>query len=683
MSVPAHFFQPANRSKLLREDSSEFTFPRCLLTAILATLCFFSSPLAANEAELDAQREAFTKAWASARNGDRQEFQKALAGLSSYLLYPYLQYEDLRHRRSKVDDEVMVEFLETHRSWAFSSALEKSWLRALGKRGRWDSVLKYGAESKDTQVRCHVANARIRKGQTSGLLPEARGLWAVGKSQPDACDPVFSWLKKQDGISSGLAWQRVSLAMAARERNLARYASRYMDESERVWAERWYEQDRGGYRRLQTASTWPDSERAWEIADFGLRRLARNDPDRAWAIFSVLDKDFAWSKDLRGGLLAELALWSAVDRSPGTNERMAAVPDEYRDDRVLEWWVRFQLLSADWTSIPNTIDQLSPKVKDDSRWRYWDARARLEAGQTEQGRSMMMPLAGEANFYGFLAADLMDMPYSICPQEPGISDEAVEDLLQKEGFDRALELRNVALPNWARSEWGRATRGFDNEGLRTAAALAEREQWFDMAIFALGNSGDLRWYEWRFPLVYEELVKPKAQAKDLDASWVMGLMRSESALAEDAISHAGARGLMQVTPHTATQLARRHSIPYSGRAELLEPETNVLFGTTFLRELLDRYEQNAVLATGAYNAGPGAVDRWVADGYTGDPVVWIDTLPYFETRDYIPRVLAFSTLYEWRFGDPVKRISARMPAIGMDSPSTVASPADVVCSTGE
>jgi soluble lytic murein transglycosylase len=681
--VPSLSLHPASLCKSVREHFSEFTFPAVLLTAVLSALGSVPQDLSASESVAEPQRQAFMEAWQSARNGDRAKFESALEDLDGYLLHPYLQYEDLRHRRSRVDDEEMQTFIEAHRNWAFTSGLEKSWLRALGKRGRWESVLEYGVGSKDTEVRCHVAHARIRAGQLEGLVQEAQALWAVGKSQPDACDPVFSWLIAQDGVSTGLAWERVRLAMAARERNLARYASRFMDDGERVWAERWYEQDRGGYRRLQQAGKWPDKQKAWEIVDFGLRRLARNDPDRAWAIFSVLDERFDFPANTRGGLLAQLALWSAVGRADETAERMAAVPDDFRDDQVLEWWVRYQLLTSDWEAVPGTIAQMSPKIKDDSRWRYWDARARLEAGQAEEGRRLMQPLAEEANFYGFLAADLLELPYSICPEKPGITAEAIDRMSRQDGFDRALELRQVALSNWARSEWGRATRGLDNEGLRTAAALAEREQWPDMVIFALGNSGDLRWYEWRFPLDYEPLIAPRAKASDLDPSWVMGLMRSESALAEDAISHAGARGLMQVTPHTATQLARRHSIPYSGRAQLLDPETNVTFGTTFLRELLDRFGQNPVLATGAYNAGPGAVDRWLADGYTGDPVVWIDTLPYFETRDYIPRVLAFSTLYEWRFGGPVRRISERMPPIGAVTATASVASAEVVCSAGE
>lgn len=212
-----------------------------------------------------------------------------------------------------------------------------------------------------------------------------------------------------------------------------------------------------------------------------------------------------------------------------------------------------------------------------------------------------------------------------------------------------------------------AARNLDRDGLRIAAALAIQEDWPDMAIFALGNSGDFRWYEWRFPMGYGALVDRYARNRKLDPSWVMGLMRSESAMAEDALSSAGARGLMQVTPGTARQLAKRHNIRYDGREQLMQAEKNIDFGTAYLRDLLDRYGENPVLAAGAYNAGPNAVDRWLKPPKVEDPAIWVETLPYFETRDYIPRVLAFTTIYDWRLQKPVTRISSRMPAFDSGS----------------
>lgn len=618
------------------------------------------------------------QAWESARSGDRAAFEQALGSQQDYLLYPYLKYEDLRHRRARVAEAEMSAFLETHDDWAFAAGLKTAWLRTLGKRNRWDAILQFGGASSDAEVRCFHATARIKLGDTSGLLNEARQLWTAGKSQPDACDPVFAWLQKHNGISSGLAWQRIRLAMEAREPRLTRYLTRFLDEPDRIWADRWYRQDRGGYRQLARAAQWDDSQQARDIASYGIRRLARSDPDLAWKTWLALEQSLGWSADDRGELHRELALWSAVDGAEDTPQRMAAVAETYRDGRLMEWWARYAVGQADWSTVRAVVEAMPEDQQDDSRWRFWLAWSNRQLGQTEPARVALESLALEANYHGFLAADMLDLPYSICPEEPTVSAPQLAALETEPGVARALELRRVDLGNWARREWQGVMKNQDRDGLRTGAALATREDWPDMAIFALGNSGDLRWYEWRFPTTYSNLVGPAAERYRLDPSWVQGLMRSESALAEDAISSAGARGLMQVTPATARQLASKHPFEYHGRAQLLQPEDNIQFGTAYLRDLLDRFGESPVLAAAAYNAGPHAVERWLSEDPVTNPAVWIETLPYFETRDYIPRVLAFTALYDWRLNGEVTRLSSRMPPISGASAADLKS-TDVVC----
>ena len=650
--------------------------------ALVATLAVTSGLAAQNPAA--GQREEFTRAWQAAARGDRAVFQSLKPGLQDYLLYPYLQYEDLRYRRGKVDPAEMASFLNTHDDWAFTGGLRTAWLRTTGKNGNWDALIQYAGDPSDTEVRCYLAQARIRNDLTDGMEEEARKLWAVGKSQPEACDPVFAWLQKQGGITPGLAWERIRLAMEARQPRLTIYLARFVAEEDRVWVDRWQQQDRSGYHRLDRASGWEDQAKSRDITDYGIRRLARSDPDRAWEILKALDGPMQWGEDRRGGILREVALWSAVDGVAGTPERMRAVPESMRDDQLLEWWARFDLGRGRWDEVVKVIGAMSPEQRDDSRWRYWEARSLLESGNREAGTEKLEALSREANYYGFLAADQLDHPYTICPQEPEVDPAQVDALAARTGFDRSLELREAGIRNWSRSEWKLASKALDRQGLRVAAALAVRENWPDMAIFALGDSGDLRWYEWRFPVEYGSLVAPNAEQRNLDPSWVMGLMRSESAMAPDAVSSAGALGLMQVMPGTARQLSRRHSISYSGKSQLLQPETNIRFGTAFLGDLMERYNGSEALASGAYNAGPHVVDRWVADRQTSDPAIWIDTLPYFETRDYIPRVLAFSTIYDWRLQQPVRRVSTRMPSF--DSGATKGTmqsgeTAEVVCTT--
>jgi len=628
----------------------------------VAVLCLAASLLASAQELLPSQREAFSRAWQAAASGRRGDFESLMAPLQGYLLYPYLQYEDLRQRRAQVAGDEMIGFLNDHADWAFNTPLKTSWLRSLAERGRSEALLAYAADSRDTEVRCAYAQARIEAGQTDGLVPVAQELWNVGQSQPDACDPVFRWLQQAGGITPGLAWQRIQASMKSGQPRLALYLARFLPESERLWAERWYQQNGAGYRRLDQAIQWPDTAKGQDIVKFGLERLARNDADRAWQFYQSLANHFQWPRDARSGLLREIALWSAVNGSPDTLERVRAVPDDARDDGLLEWVARWALASGMWPEVLQAIGSMSETAASDSRWRYWRARALQETGQAEPAGELLHELAQEASYHGFLAADLLGLPYTVCPEAPTVSLAEVEEMASRAGFDRSLELREVGIANWSRAEWRLAVSGLETQELRAAAGLAVREGWPEMAIFALGNSGDQRWYEWRFPLDFSALVENNASAMNLDAAWVLGLMRSESAMAVDALSSAGARGLMQVTPGTAQQVARKHGMAYSGPGQLMQADENIRFGTTYLRDLLDRFGGNPVLVSGAYNAGPNAVDRWLKERPQDDPAAWVENLPYHETRDYIPRVLAFTTLYDWRLQRPVRRLAARMPA---------------------
>ncbi len=275
----------------------------------------------------------------------------------------------------------------------------------------------------------------------------------------------------------------------------------------------------------------------------------------------------------------------------------------------------------------------------------------------------MQELAGRANYYGFLAADELGLSYNICPGPAVVDEDELERVAGLDGFRRALELRKAGLDNWAVNEWVLAARRLPVSELKAAAALAFREGWYDRAIFALGNSGDLNLYEWRFPLLWETDITNAARQNQLDPAWVYGTIRSESAMLETARSPANALGLMQITPATGTRLAKKHGLPWSGVEQLKTVDGNLSIGAAYMSDLLQDFNQNPVLASGAYNAGPRAVQRWLDTRPREEAAIWIETLPYFETRDYIPRVLAFTTIYDWRLGGKVKRISDRMPHI--------------------
>jgi len=611
----------------------------------------------------DSELERFKDAWGAAGRGDHTSFKQIASNLQDYVLYPYLQYEDYRNRRATVPVDEMSEFLDTHKGWAFSDGLRKAWLKSLAKQERWADLVAYSEGVSETVLRCQRTRGQIILKQTDGVMREAQKLWAVGKSQPHECDPVFAWLLKNDGVSENLAWERIRLAMVEGNRRLTVYLARFIPRASPVCSEDWQKFSRTGYSRLERVRGWPDNERTRMIAAVSLQRLARKDADMAAGKFQLLDGHFKWGDERRAALLRDIALYSAVGLKDDTVVQMNRVPVAHRDSQLLEWWARFLLSRQDWPGLMVVIEQMPENTRTDDRWRYWLAQAGLRSGRAQKPSGQLQDLADKANYYGFLAADELDLSYSICPLQPGMNRLEIDRVAGLDGFARALELRKAELDNWAIGEWSLATHRLQAADLEIAAALAHREHWHDRVIFALGNSGDLQFYEWRFPLLWEAEINREAAANKLDPAWVYGTIRSESAMVEAARSPADALGLMQITPATGKQVAKKHGLAWHGSAQLKTAASNLAIGTAHMSELWQDNQHNPVLASASYNAGPNAVRRWLDSRPLGEAAIWVETLPYHETRDYIPRVLAFTTIYDWRMNGTVKRISTRMPHV--------------------
>jgi soluble lytic murein transglycosylase len=239
-----------------------------------------------------------------------------------------------------------------------------------------------------------------------------------------------------------------------------------------------------------------------------------------------------------------------------------------------------------------------------------------------------------------------------------------QELLGRPGLLRAFELYAVGLPKFARREWSRALQGDDQTTQRLAAALANQRGWYDRAAFSL-NSGDaLRLYELRFPLATQDGVVPQAEQAGIDPAWAYGILRAESAWVSDARSGADARGLMQLVPATAAMVARSNGLNWNGGDSLYDPSTNITLGTRYLAQLASRYNGAPWLGSVAYNAGPNKLDQWLAARGTLAPDVFVATMPYKETREYVARVMAFSLIYDWRLNGKVVPLSSRMSPIG-------------------
>lgn len=628
-----------------------------MFTVVALMLALPAVTHAAADADRQQQRELFKQGWAAAARGDRQRVREVIEALDGYVLVPYLQFELHRQRVTAVEPEAMLEFLAKHADWSFAPALETRWLRQLGEGRRWELLLAHGGDSRDTRVRCYVARAGIETGRTEGVMEAARELWLVPHSQPGVCDPAFSWWRRNDGLTHAVAWERFVLAVEAGEIGLASYLRRYLDEQDRLWADRWIELARRPVAGFAAARQWPDHPHARSMLAFHLAAEASRNWERVDTVWQTLARRFAFSDDQVARVTRQTALFRAVALDAGALEAIDRL--EQRDQQILEWRLRVALARGDWMQVLASVEAMSLDERTRSRWRYWQARALAALNRLDAGLHYAA-LAAEANYYGFLAADRLGEGYPLCT-EPLTADESIQRrLLADAEVERALELYHVDLLWHARRTWSQALSRLSEEELRQVALLAADNGWYERAIFALGNAGAMRTYLWRFPVIERERVAANARRYGVDAGWVYGLMRAESAMQADAVSPAGARGLLQLMPDTARAVARRNGLHYGGPAELLDPAINIPLGVAHLGELQARFDGDPLRVAAAYNAGIGATERWQRERPRTDPDIWIETLPYYETRDYVSRVLAFATVYDWQLNGKPLSLAARM-----------------------
>lgn len=593
------------------------------------------------------ERTTFIDAWQAAARGEHAALRAGIDALPDYPLTPYLEFELKRQTVAEVAAEDMTRFLARYRDWSFASGLERAWLRSLGRRGEFALLDRHGRQSSDTEVRCWLAQADLAADRLDGLEERVASLWLVGRSQIKTCDPVFAWWRAQGNPDPDQGWARFQLAMEAGQPGLARYLRRYLERDQRAWADRWLVVQAYPQRLLSEARQWPDAEQGRLLVETTLRRLARSDWERADRTWRALQDRFALTPAQRAGIEREIALFRSVALDPEAVAAVDALPEAAVDQQMLEWRARAAMAQGDWEQVLESIQRMSLADQGQSRWRYWRGRA-LAGMDRPEALLAFGSLAADANYFGFLAAAWLGQDFSLCPQDLAVDPDRQRRLMRDAEFERALELHAVGLVDHARRTWSQVWRRLGEAERHQAALLAASHGWHDRAIAALGAVGAMRAYPWRFPMIEETRVREYGERWQVDPALIYGLMRAESAMQADALSPAGARGLLQLMPGTARAVASRNGLIYNGSGDLMNPAINLPLGIAHLAELQARYEGDWIRVAAAYNAGINAVARWLAERPVNDPDVWLETLPFFETRDYVPRVLAFATIYEWQ-----------------------------------
>jgi soluble lytic murein transglycosylase len=510
---------------------------------------------------------------------------------------------------------------------------------------------------------CSALQAQLSKGTQLDFDRDLAALWAKPKL-PGTCDPVLSAAHDQGLLTEPRLWDRIDRAADATQPGTINTLAGWLPTDQAESARRIASALSDPGTAVVAANQWPDSPRDRQAATLALERLARRQSVTADIAWQKLQSHFAFTPEQRNRVLYALALFHATDYDADAIARLVALPASVQTDTSREWRVRAALALQDWNAVIAAINAMPPTQQQDGEWRWFRARALSETGHAADAQHVLTSLAEEPTFFGFLAADRINAPYGICQVALKGNPQREQALLANMSLLRAFELYAVGLPKQARREWAQALDGADPETLRLAVDLAYRRGWYDRAVFTFNTGDALRYYEQRFPLASQDGLVPQASEAGIDPSWAYAILRAESAWMADARSGADARGLMQLLPSTAALVAKRNGITWTGGDSLYDPITNIILGTRYLAQMADRFNGAPWLASAAYNAGPGKVDQWLAARGSLAPDLFIATIPYKETREYVARVMSFAVIYDWRQHGNAVVLSQRLTPIG-------------------
>ena len=392
---------------------------------------------------------------------------------------------------------------------------------------------------------------------------------------------------------------------------------------------------------------------------YAAHRLARTAPSQAAQQWAKLGERFTDAE--RAYVWGLIAYQGAQRHDPNALAWYAKAAE--LNDQQLAWKVRIALRAKSWPDVLAAVDAMSPKEAQEPAWRYWKARAAKAQGRAAEAQALFTALATDFSFYGQLAAEELGGRGKTPAASYKPTRDEVQAMAKVPGFQRALAFYRLNLRFEGNREWSWTIRNFDDQQLLAAAEFARRSEIYDRAINTADRTRELHDFSMRYLAPYRDVMKGYVSQQQLDEAWVYGLIRQESRFIADVKSSAGAAGLMQLMPATARWVAQKVGLKdFRGGAQTVNVETNLNLGTWYLKHVLDTLDNHPVLASAAYNAGPGRARAWRA-AEPMDAAIYAESIPFNETRDYVKKVMSNANYYSQQFGQTLLSLKERIGVI--------------------
>lgn len=620
------------------------------ITTLLAVLSALPTQAKTEKAsaELKHLRKLFGKAEYAARKRRSSEYIKLYKQLDNYPLQPYIKLAYLKnHAYLKNKDEIR-EFLKQFEATPLEWPLRKKWLHYLAKRDKQQLFLQDYKPSSDVTLHCYFLRYSLKSGTPKeDIFAQVDKLWVAKKSQPKACDPLFKIWQTAGQRTQDKIWDRLELAASKGDHTLIPYLKRISDKEQQYLADLWYKTRRGPHTvsRLNNFPKTSDKEKA--ILLYGVKRLIWRDRKLALRSWEKMQKHYEFSQQEKDDVAKTFAIRLAKAGDKKAPQWLEKVPKELMNNKVVQWRIADSLRRSDWQDALAVLQSLPQDLADKESWSYWLARSLEKTGAEDDAQRFFEKVAKERHYYGFLAATLIGQAPNLANDPLIFDDKELQAIADNAAAQRALEFRQLGRYAEARREWNYFNRKLERRGKLAAAKWANQNDWFDRAIFTLAEQQYWDDVNLRFPLAYNDTMAFHANRNKLEPSLIFAIARRESSFMTDAYSPAGAYGLMQMLPSTAKFIAKKKI----SRNKLFDSNTNVRYGSDYLKYLLERVEGNEIVAAAAYNAGITRVRRWIKVDKPLPADIWIETIPFHETREYVKSVMAYRQIYSQILGN--------------------------------
>lgn len=583
------------------------------------------------------------------KNNNTDEYNYYVDLLKGNAFESLLKYQFLSQNFSAESIEEAKNFIKQHPSTLMSVRLKRQLLQHYFDTQQYEAYVDNYTDVLQKKYNCQYFYAKYKQGQIKDVNDQLKTFYVSGKKLSPLCEATFKLYVQSSPEPDVIIWPRFTLALTSYQLSFAKDLSLLLTSDKQKLASAILQTYKSPYAiRNKSFVAKHDSP---ELISYGLYRLARRQPATAAKLLTYYKTKYTFTAEQLKRVNQAIALRYALRKNKLATRYYRKVIGQPLAPVYESYLFKAALYHKDWQLLKDSIAAMKADKKNQPRFKYWYGKALIKLGHRSEGQQVLKEVAQIRDYYGFLAS------YHL-KQAPQVNDsgkayiKAEQERIQNlPGLIRAKAFYQNDQKHHARVELFYLMQ-FENEKNKYLITKeVEHWGWLSQSVrmsFKLNHKDDLGL---RYPMKYQQVIAKHAAKHKVPQPLIYAIIRQESLFTVKIRSHAGAIGLMQLMPKTAHITSKQYKIPYKGADSLKHAKTNLKLGIAHLHRLNLELNKHPLLIIASYNAGKRAVRRWIPNNRQGlDGEIWIEMVPYKETRRYLRHVVANYVIYQHRLG---------------------------------